>query len=301
MPKPSPKDGFGILANNKHLCAFHFPNYESACILRLTMMKNTQTLQDHLGRTLTAPVHPQRIVSLCPSQTSTLFYLGLDSRIVGRTNFCIHPEPQIAKVKKIGGTKKIRFQDLDNLEPDLIIAEKEENTPEMVASLAEKYPVYVTDVRDMSSSLQMIRDLGHITGKSEAGEQLAADVQQAFSGLLPLARPQRCAYLIWRKPWMAAGNDTFIHAMLTACGFENVAADWPGRYPEFSLDDLVATAPDCILLSSEPFPFAQAHLTEIAAILPKAKIRLVDGEMFSWYGNHMLKAPTYFQALLGEF
>lgn len=263
-------------------------------------MNKVHTCTDHLGRELRLPVQPQRIISLCPSQTATLFHLGLGARIVGRTNFCLHPQPEIDGITRVGGTKKLRFEAVAALEPDLIIAEKEENTPEMVAALAANYPVYVTEVQHLSAALRMIRDLGEITGKLAEGQALAKAVAASLAGLKPLQPGCKCAYLIWRKPWMAAGQDTFIEAMLQLCGLQNIALQWEGRYPEFDLTALVQAKPDVILLSSEPFPFATSHCEEIQAALPQAKVKLVDGEMFSWYGSHLLQSAKYLQDLLSN-
>lgn len=237
---------------------------------------------------------------MCPSQTATLYHFGLGQRIAGRTHFCIHPQPEVEQAVRIGGTKQVKFDRIHELKPDLIVAEKEENTPEMVEELARDYPVYVTDVRDLPSALKMMRDLGQITGLADAGVELAQKVESGLQTVTRLPKPLSCAYLIWRKPWMAAGSDTFIHTMLQQCGLHNVASEWQGRYPEFDLQALSQAAPDIVLLSSEPFPFAEKHLREIATVLPDAKLRLVDGEMFSWYGSHLLEAPSYLNALIED-
>ncbi|MEM1000442.1 MAG: helical backbone metal receptor [Bacteroidota bacterium] len=260
-----------------------------------------ETFTDHLGRRVRVPSPPQRIISLCPSQTATLFALGLGGKVVGRTRFCIHPQPEITTVERVGGTKAIKYERISRLAPDLIIGEKEENTPEMVAQLEREYPVYITDVRDLGSAEQMVRDLGRITGQPAAGAALAEAIQDGMASIRPLAPRPHCVYLIWRKPWMAAGADTFIDAVLQHCGFDNLARAWEGRYPEFRLDDLRQWAPRTVFLSSEPFPFAQKHREEIRAVLPEAEVRLVDGEMFSWYGSHMQAAPDYLNALLENF
>lgn len=259
-----------------------------------------QTYTDDLGRQVRIPLEPQRIISLCPSQTATLFHFGLGSRIAGRTRFCIHPKPEIEQAVRIGGTKQVNYERIKEIQPDLIIAEKEENTLEMVEELSKEYPVYVTDVRGLPSALKMMRDLGQITGKPESGQLLADTVESRLKTVAPLTSAPSCAYLIWRKPWMAAGSDTFINAMLQQCGLRNIALDWEGRYPEFDLERLADTAPEIVLLSSEPFPFAEKHIQEIASVLPQAKVRLVDGEMFSWYGSHLLHVPDYLAQLLSE-
>lgn len=252
---------------------------------------------DHLGRSVQLPAPPQRIISLCPSQTELLFTLGLADRIVGRTHFCIHPSPAIEKVQAVGGTKNLKEDRILDLQPDLIICEKEENTPEMVAWLQARYPVYITDVRDLPSALRMIHDLADLTGTSAQGQQLIHHIQSQLQTIQPLQQSPSLLYFIWRKPWMVVGADTYIHAILQNWGANNLGATLQGRYPTIEPQDLASLKPEWILLSSEPFPFAQKHIAELKAIFPESKIQLVDGEMFSWYGSRMLEMPAYLNHL----
>ncbi|KIV56902.1 hypothetical protein AM501_23455 [Aneurinibacillus migulanus] len=258
-----------------------------------------KNIMDHVERTITYPYPPQRIVSLCPSLTDTLFALGLGERIVGRTQFCIHPAEDVQNVRRVGGTKQIKLEVIEELNPDLIIAEKEENPKEMVESLAKSYPVYVTDVESYEDALRMITDLGEVTGTEKAAHAMVHDIQATFSSLRP-ASGIRVAYLIWQKPYMAAGNHTYIHSLLEKCGFVNVFKDVPGRYPQITEDDLRIARPDYIFLSSEPFPFQETHVQAFHEMIQGSEPVLVDGEMFSWYGVHMKEAALYFQRLLTE-
>lgn len=254
------------------------------------------TLIDHLGRRMEAPVSPQRIVSLCPSQTATLVDLGLGDRLVGRTHFCIHPEEALRSVAAVGGTKQVKMERIHELQPDLIIAEKEENTEEMVKALDADYPVYVTDVKDIPTCLKMVRDLGTITGKAEAGTAIALEIEQALAAVKPLTEAVRCLYFIWRKPWMLAGHGTFIDAVLQHCNLTNVLGQ--DRYPELTPDEIIGLAPEVILLSSEPYPFAARHIAELKEMLPQTRFHLVDGEAFSWYGSRMRGVAGYLNGLL---
>ncbi|MGD8452337.1 MAG: helical backbone metal receptor [Phycisphaerae bacterium] len=254
---------------------------------------------DHLGRRVVVPQPPRRIVSLCPSLTETLFALGLAGRVVGRTEFCIHPAEQVRDVPTVGGPKTVDVAGVLALEPDLVIAAKEENRPEHVAALADVRPVYVVDVDDIEQSLRAIRDLGTLTGCVPAAESLIEAIRARFASLPRLSGP-RVAYLIWRDPLMTVGRDTYIHSLLERCGLDNVAAALPGRYPAVTLAQLQARRPGHVWLSSEPFPFAQEHADELARHLPESSVRLVDGEMFGWYGSRMLAASDYLRRLLTE-
>ncbi|MBX3101465.1 MAG: ABC transporter substrate-binding protein [Bacteroidetes bacterium] len=261
---------------------------------------NTRTVTDHMGRQLTVPVLPRRIISLCPSQTETLFALGLGERIVGVTHFCIHPRERTTALPKVGGTKKVHAQRVADLQPDLIIAEKEEQTPETVAELSALAPVYVTEALGFADALLGIRDLADLCGVPAAGEALTQEILAAFTGF-PLAPLGTAAYFIWRKPWMAAGHPTYINDILARTGLHNVFAyRTDSRYPEVTTEQLQTARPGHILLSSEPYPFADKHIAEFRQLCPEAHIRLVDGEMFSWYGVRLLKAAGYLSALHKE-
>jgi iron complex transport system substrate-binding protein len=252
-----------------------------------------KTFIDNLERSVSVLFPPQRIVSLCPSITETLYALGLGDRVVGRTRYCIHPAGEIHKAAVVGGTKQVSIEEMDRLNPDLIIAEKEENPKEMVEKLAQRHPVFVSNVEDYADALRMIVDLGRVTGHIDQSETMVQEIGQRFSSISQL-QGLRAAYLIWRKPYMAAGKNTFIHSMMQCCGFDNVFAEYEGRYPAVVYEDFAKEKPDIILLSSEPFPFGEKHQAEFAEQLPGIKTMLVDGEMFSWYGSHMKEAADYF-------
>jgi iron complex transport system substrate-binding protein len=259
-----------------------------------------KTFTDHVNRTVTCPFPPRRIISLCPSLTDTLFALGLGPYIVGRTQFCIHPAEQVTGVKRVGGTKQVKLNVIAELKPDLIIAEKEENPKDMVETLSQHYPVYVTDVESYADALRMIRDLGDITGTQTTAEKMVHDIEEGFSVLKSIKHEVRVAYLIWQKPYMAAGNHTYINAMLEKCGLINVCKNLSDRYPTVTEGDLREMAPDFIFLSSEPFPFAEAHREAFREQFPASIPLLVDGEMFSWYGARMIQAVPYFSSLVEE-
>jgi len=188
---------------------------------------------------------------------------------------------------------------IHQLSPDLILANKEENVKEQVEELEKDYPVWISDVNNLDDAYKMIGSIGHITGKLPAAEHLISAIRFEFSQLEPSVYKLKTAYLIWKDPYMTVGDNTFIHSMLEAAGFENVFAG-KTRYPEVSIDELKAIKPDLLLLSSEPFPFRQKHIDELQHFLPATKIILADGEMFSWYGSRLQYAPSYFNTLRNQ-
>jgi ABC-type Fe3+-hydroxamate transport system substrate-binding protein len=242
---------------------------------------------------------PQRIISLVPSQTELLFDLGLDSEIVGITKFCIHPADKVKSKALIGGTKTIDLDRIHALRPDLIIANKEENTREEIEELQRHYPVHITDIITISEALNMIREVGALVGKESEAETMADQIKTTLITLPDNGQQQTVAYFIWRKPYMVAANDTFIHTMLETAGFRNVFANRT-RYPAITPADLQTAQPDLIFLSSEPFPFSEKHIDEFRTICPSAKILIVDGEVFSWYGSRLLRSSVYFRNLHNE-
>lgn len=252
-----------------------------------------------LGRKVSLPSRPERIISLCPSQTLTLADLGCAERLIGITRFCIHPEEVYQSVKRIGGTKRVNYEAIEALKPDLIIGEKEENTQEMIRQLEKDYPVYMTDVTDIPSCYEMVRNLGLITQTEMLAERLVQDMKDALGRIHPLQEVE-VAYLIWREPWMVAGRNNFIDAILKVCGFRNVFTGLPGRYPQITDEWLKDAAPAVLLLSDEPYPFSDKHREEFLQVLPQVKIFLVNGEYFSWYGSRIKTIDEYINPLLGQ-
>jgi len=255
---------------------------------------------DMLGREVSIPYPPRRIISLVPSQTELLFDLGLQDEVVGITKFCVHPNDWFRNKTRVGGTKLVNIDKVCSLQPDLIIANKEENEKDQVDALAAEFPVWISDIKTLEDALEMMRGVGLITNREEQANSIITDISNGFSSLQKAANPRRAAYFIWYKPWMSVGSDTFISHMLNAIGWENAFAD-KQRYPEIEPEELAKRNPELVLLSSEPFPFKEKHIAEIKDILPHARVALVDGEMFSWYGSRLLKAIPYFSQLVSAY
>jgi ABC-type Fe3+-hydroxamate transport system substrate-binding protein len=251
---------------------------------------------DQMGRSVELPEIPKRIVSLVPSQTELLHDLGLNKEVVGITKFCIHPAHWRKEKVIVGGTKQVHFNRIEELSPDLIIGNKEENEEGFINELATRYPVWMSDIASLNEALDMMEAIGQLTGREREAEALVVDVLSAFAPLQEQSlKKQRAVYLIWKDPYMAVGKNTFVDEMLSIAGFENLVKET--RYPKLRVEDIKALDPEVILLSSEPYPFQEKHMSEIRNELPGVEMRLVDGEMFSWYGSRLLKAPAYFQAL----
>lgn len=256
---------------------------------------------DQTGRTITLLRPPVRIVSLVPSQTELLFDLGLHDEVVGITKFCIRPPDWFYSKTRVGGTKKLNPGIIRELQPDLIIANKEENVKEQVEQLALEFPVWISDVNDLAGAFDMIHQVGEMTGRMEEASAILHSIKSAFDRYTPPGNEPAAVYLIWNDPMMTVGAGTFIHAMMKCAGFQNLFADQV-RYPPTSIEEICARNCKLLLLSSEPFPFARKHAAQIQRQLLElgtddCRILLVDGEMFSWYGSRLRYAPAYFEKL----
>lgn len=238
-----------------------------------------------------------KIVSLVPSITEALFDLGLtENEVVGRTKFCIHPQDKVKNVPAIGGTKNINIDKIKALQPDLILANKEENIKEQVEALMDDFKVTVTNVETIEDNYYLLKNLGKLLGKEDRAQLFNLKIYDILLQA-KLEIPVKAAYLIWKNPYMTIGGDTFINRILTEIGFENIFKERT-RYPEIKTEDLMDA--DLIMLSSEPFPFKEKHMEELQAVYPDKKIMIVDGEAFSWYGTHIAKCENYFKELLAE-
>lgn len=252
---------------------------------------------DRTGRPVSFTYPPKRIISLCPGITDTLFALGLEQEIVGRTRFCKYPEDRVQSVPAVAGTKDLKLEAILEAAPDLVILEKEENTKEMAELLEQHVPVYVAEVQTVQEAFQMIETMGDLTDRQLEAEKLVSDIQLQFEKMTARASA-RAAYVIWKKPYMVVGRDTYIHDVLQRLGFENPFIQKEGRYPAVTPNDFQAAQLDTIFLASEPYPFKEKHLDEFRKMAPGAEVVLIDGEML-WYGPRMLEAPDYFIKNLG--
>ena len=253
---------------------------------------------DQLDRKIEIKEYPKRIVSLVPSQTELLFDLGIGQNVVGVTKYCVHPKEKVKKITKIGGTKDFDIDKIIELNPDLIIANKEENHKEGIEELEQKFPVWVSDVDSLSSAFKMISEIGTIVGAGDKIREILCPLSREFTDFREansFSESYTTLYFIWKNPFMVAGNDTFINDILRQCSLKNLILE--NRYPTINKRAIKKLNPQLILLSSEPYPFSRSHIEEFAKLLPNAYIRIVDGELFSWYGSRLKYTIQYLKEL----
>lgn len=252
---------------------------------------------DQMNRTIRLENAPRRIVSLVPSQTELLYDLGCGDRVVGITKFCIHPDQWYRNKTRVGGTKQVNFERIKALNPDLIIANKEENTKEEIELLAKEYPVYISDIYNVGDAIEMIHSVGKLVYEEEKAIELASRIREDYSTWPKFSG--RVLYFIWANPYMVVGKNTFIGNVLADLGFDNVLEDKDIRYIEITDAEIEALKPEYALLSSEPFPFKEKHIKGLNLLI-NGEALLVDGEMFSWYGSRMTKMKAYFEGLFDQ-
>lgn len=252
---------------------------------------------DQTGYAIQLEDKPRRIISIVPSQSELLWDLGLREELVGITKFCIHPAEMYKSIERVGGTKKIDIDKIRALKPDLIIGNKEENEQSQIEILRKEFPVWMSDIYDLSDAYEMMTSLAEIMGKKEKAEQLIKTIREKFTQLnTSKFKDKKVAYFIWYNPYMVAASNTFIDYIIAKLGMVNVFS-YKTRYPEVNAAQIKSAAPDFIFLSSEPFPFKEKHIHELKQICQDAQVLLVDGEMFSWYGSRLQYAADYFKSL----
>jgi ABC-type Fe3+-hydroxamate transport system substrate-binding protein len=244
------------------------------------------------------PAPDARIVSLVPSITEMLCDFGLASRLVGRTGFCIHPRDVVQAIPKVGGTKDVNVDKIRKLAPTHLVVNIDENEKPTVERLAEFVPhVIVTHPVKPEDNLALARLLGGVFRVDGAARAWCAAFEAELAALRKAARgpAQRVLYCIWQDPWMTVSKDTYIAAMLAEIGW-SVPELGQDRYPRFEWNDALVAGIDQVLLSTEPYRFTEAHADALEKQIGKP-VRLVDGEMMSWYGSRALAGLRYLREL----
>ncbi len=238
---------------------------------------------------------PVRVVSLVPSLTELLFFFERGASLVGRTRFCEEPRGHVESVPIVGGTKNPDVSRIAALNPDIVIANKEENRREDIEALiAAGIPVQLTDPNTVEEALAMIEALASLFDAGDIGQSLVSEVRHELQAITPSHR--RVFVAVWRDPLLGLGGASYGNSLLETLGAVNVLSATP-RYPETTVAELAALKPDLILLPDEPYPFKATHIPEFAAISPA---RVIDGKLLWWYGPRMPTAIRELGAILND-
>ena len=245
-------------------------------------------------------LRPMRVVSLVPSWTECLHDLGVS--VVGQTKFCVRPDSAFRSVPRVGGTKNVDVDGVLKLQPDLVVANMEENDKGQVEALIDQLPahasVWVSDVRTVEQALEQMNTLGMLCEKAELARTFVEEIRASWGN--PRAIVGQAGYAVWRSPWMVAGPNTFIHDVMRWWGIGNAFGHMGdgNRYPTLSPSDTEGIGlAKTWLLPSEPFPFKEKHLAGFQDAHPEAKFHLVDGEAFSWYGTRMKHVVKHLESI----
>jgi iron complex transport system substrate-binding protein len=245
-----------------------------------------------------------RIVSLCPSLTELVFDLGRGSELVGITQYCVHPADGVARIEKVGGTKTPDIARILALEPDVVLMNAEENRrADADALVAGGLDCHVSMPRDCGETAEMVRSIGERLERREGAGRIAGDIEERAARVRASVsgrEPVTFAYLVWRKPWMSVNADTFASNLLEQAGGRNVFSGKTDRYPEITLDELRESNPRVVFLCTEPFPFQEKHVEELARGTGIAPDRFViaDGEYLSWHGSRTPDGIDYAARLI---
>lgn len=269
------------------------------------------------------PYIPQRVISLVPSMTESLFDLNLGSRLIAVTDYCTQPAEGVARLPKVGGTKNPDIARIIALHPDLVIMNREENRKADADALrAADVPIWVTEPHTIREALDLLWTVMNIFEEAAMSQRIRS-IEISYEMTLKYMTtepPLRAFVPIWHDPWMAFNRDTFIHDMLTTVGLENIfanrdrlhplaadlgnaeplpaddprLADRDTRYPRITLEEVVAAQPEIVLLPDEPFRFRPTDADEIARLdIPAARnkqIHMVDGSLLTWHGTRIAYA-----------
>lgn len=273
---------------------------------------------------------PQRMVSLVPSLTESLFDLNLGSRLVGVTDYCLYPEVGVSKLPKVGGTKNPDIEQIVRLQPDLVLMNREENRRQDAEALqAAGLTIWATEPRTVLAAINVLWEIMYICDEPQMAERVRWIERQMdwTGGAAQASKAVRVFAPIWFDPWMTFNRDTFTHDLLRICGGENVFADrdrryplsadlgmaetadsqdntagWDTRYPRITIDEIIEKQPEVVLLPSEPFAFTDAHKQIIAGLdIPAAHhnhVHLIDGTLLTWHGTRIAQALSELPPLL---
>jgi len=251
-----------------------------------------------------------RIASLVPSLTELVVALGLRDQLIARTGFCIHPAALLGDVPKVGGTKDVNLSKLQRLAPTHVLVNIDENrrdTVEAIRAWPDAPRIVVTHPQRPDDNLALVDLMVEQFGAQPGVRERAAALTQSLRDELALTQPglrlpRQVLYLIWRDPWMTVARDTYIAAMLALIDWQtrpevHGGAAGAARYPVVHGDEPWLAGVQQVLLSSEPYNFGPEHLAAAQALCPNAQVRLVDGELLSWYGARAVAGLRYLREI----
>lgn len=259
------------------------------------------TFFDDLGNELTFEKTPKRIISLVPSLTETLYDLNLEENILGITKSCTHPVHFKHTKTIIGDVKDVEIEKIKDLQPHIVFCNKGENSLETIKKLQEFTQVYVTVVKTIDDSIRLVEKLGLILNRRVDAKLINHKINlklEDFTQFIKEYDVKKAGYFIGYNPWVAAGDNTFINALLALNKFENIYTNKEDMYPIIEAKKIrLEGDPDFVFFPSHPFAFNDKHIFEMGRFTHHASAVYVDGQMFSWFGSRLIKSFDYFKSL----
>lgn len=263
-------------------------------------------ITDGIGREVEIKSSPERVISLIPCVTETLFELGASDKIVGITDYCIYPADKIKDIQKVGGPKSPNIEFIDAINPDLIFMDPDENRLDDFDALQKKYPIFIVKGRNIEDSMVFIQKTGDIFGTKSKADGLVKSIRNCLDELR--AKKGKTTYrrvlvLLWKKPYFVPGKETYINSLLESCGLENVFSKRAG-YFEVSEDQIIESRPDIIFLPDEPYTFKREDESELQILFNRKnipiKIKIIIGTELCWYGVRTLKGLKYIDEIISQ-
>ena len=256
--------------------------------------------RDDLGLPVEVPPEAERIVSLVPSLTETIACSGGADRLVGVTDWCMHPADALVAAARVGGTKNPDVGRIIALRPDLVVANAEENrTADLDALRDAGVSVWVTAPETVPAAITSLGRLLAVTGLGSGAREWYRAVVDAWPVVESATWRRSAVTFIWRRPWMVLGRSTFAGDLLARLGCDNVYDDHPERYPAVDLDEVRSRRPELVVLPDEPYRFAVADGPEAFASWD-VPVALVSGRHLTWYGPSLAEARQVLTAQLAS-
>ncbi|MFC1959183.1 helical backbone metal receptor [Chloroflexota bacterium] len=265
--------------------------------------------EERYSLSFTTDTPPQRVISLVPSITESLFDLQLGDRVIGITDYCIHPQDKIAHLPRLGGPKNPDIEQIIALQPDLVLMNAEDNRLQDAQKLQDQgIAVWTSHPRTVQEAINLLWEFMNVFDEPSMSERVRW-IERQMDWVASAARvtaPVKVFVPIWYDPWMSFTAETFMHNLLLTCGGLNIFAEYRAatRYPHVTLEEIIEAQPAVVLLPGEPYEFNETHVAEIAALnIPAAqtnRIHLVDGALLTWHGTRLAQALIEIPPLLSS-
>ena len=244
--------------------------------------------KDSLGRDVTLKESPRRIVTLAPSLTEIIYFLGLGDRVVGVTKFSYYP-PEAALKPRVGSYINLNVEKIISLAPDLVIGTADGNEPGVVELLEQAgIAVFIVNPRNIRQVIDTVENLGRVCGIPEKAANVSVQLSKRVDHIEGKTRSRRKPLVFLQlnlRPIMTVNRNTFLHDLIRSAGGRNMAQDEPINYPRISLEEVIRRRPEVIIISSmergRRFERARQEWLEWISIpaVKNNRVHLIDSDL----------------------